>query len=114
MFKFSGTTLDFSLAYHPQSDAQTEVVNHLVEIYLRCLLGEKPKEWVYWLAWAKYCYNTGVHSYLQATPFKVGYACTPPKLLSYDSCMARLEAVDHDLRQWDFVLQSLQNQFLQA
>jgi hypothetical protein len=44
-----GITLNFSMAYHPQTDGQTERLNQCVEFYLRCMVFEKPREWVKWV-----------------------------------------------------------------
>ncbi|GKB58283.1 hypothetical protein Tco_0914469 [Tanacetum coccineum] len=36
------------------SDGQTEVVNRCLECFLRCMTGERPKEWTQWLTFAEY------------------------------------------------------------
>ena len=58
LFSLQGTTFNFSSSYHPQTDGQTEVVNQTLEMYLRCFTSSRPNEWVKWLPWSEYCYNT--------------------------------------------------------
>ncbi|GJW88725.1 ty3-gypsy retroelement polyprotein [Tanacetum coccineum] len=36
-------------------DGQTNMVNRCLECYLRCMTGEKPKEWMHWISLAEYC-----------------------------------------------------------
>lgn len=76
-----GTRLNRSTAYHPQSDGQTEVVNRGLEMYLRCFCGEKPKEWVEWVHWAEFWYNTTYQRSLGVTPFQAIYDQPPPPLI---------------------------------
>jgi len=81
LFKQVGTTLKMSSAYHPQSDSQTKAINKCLETYLRCLTGSKPKQWLTWLSWAEFWYNTKSHGSICMTSFKVVYGREPPSLL---------------------------------
>lgn len=114
LFRLSGTILCFSSAYNPQSDGQTEVVNRILEMYLRCFTSDRPKKWFEWLAWAEFCYNTSFHTSLKATPFEVVYGRQPPRLISYTPGQARLEAVDHTLQQRDFLLHQTRERLTNA
>jgi hypothetical protein len=44
LFKLLLTDLKFSLAYHPQTDGQTEWVNQCLEMFLRCAVQLTPKK----------------------------------------------------------------------
>lgn len=73
LFRLQGTSFNFSSSYHPQTDGPTEVTNHSLEMYLRCLASDNQKEWNRWLPWAEYCYNTSLHSSIKTTPFQAVY-----------------------------------------
>jgi hypothetical protein len=53
-FKLSGTKLQLNSAYHPQTNEQTEVINHCVKQYLRCFIHQWPHKWNCYLPWAEY------------------------------------------------------------
>jgi hypothetical protein len=46
-----GTSLNMSLAYHPQTDGQTKIVNKCLETYLRCFAIDKQNKWLQWLCY---------------------------------------------------------------
>jgi hypothetical protein len=50
LFRMAGVKLYFSTAFHPQMDGQSEVVNKVIAMYLRCVTGDRPRAWVDWLA----------------------------------------------------------------
>jgi hypothetical protein len=106
--------LHMSTAFHPQTDGQSEVVNKVISMYLRCVTGDRPRAWVDWLAWAEYCYNTSYHSALHATPFKVVYGRPPLAMLPFEPGMARTEAASDLLRTRDDILAEARQRLLQA
>lgn len=107
LFDLNGTRFNFSSAYHPQTDGQTEVVNRTLEMYLRCFTSSQPKLWTKWLSWAEYCYNTSVHSATGKSPFEVVYGRSPPALLTYVSGTAKVQAVERELVDRDIMIKEL-------
>jgi hypothetical protein len=61
-----------------------EVANRVIVMYLRCFAGDRPRQWLRWLPWAEYVYNTAFQSSLRETPFRVVYGCDPPTIRSYE------------------------------
>jgi hypothetical protein len=43
LFKLAGVKLQMSSTFHPQSNGQSEVVNRVITMYLRCLAGDRSK-----------------------------------------------------------------------
>ena len=114
LFRMAGVKLRFSTAFHPQTDGQSEVVNKVIAMYLRCVTGDRPRAWVDWLAWAEYCYNTSYHSALRAMPFEVVYGRLPPPILPVDPATARTEAAGELLRSRDEILAEVRQRLVQA
>ena len=86
----------------------------MLEMYLRCLTGPKPKDWVRWVSWAEYCYNTSWHSATQTTFFEAVYGRAPPNLLSYVPGIAQSLEVDESLHAWDRTLELLRTNLVAA
>nr|GEY53656.1 reverse transcriptase [Tanacetum cinerariifolium] len=76
----------------------TEVVNRSLGCYMRCMCGEKPKEWVKWLPLAEFWYNTNYHTSTKTTPYEAVYCQTPPIYVPYIPGDSRVEKVDRTLQ----------------
>jgi len=114
LFKLSGVKQRLSTAFHPQTDGQSEVVNRIIVMYLRCVTGDRPRSWVDWLSWAEYCYNTSFQTALRATPFEVVYGRPPPPLLPLQHGAAQTQAAETMLRDRDAFLEEVRERLLQA
>jgi hypothetical protein len=88
-----GVKLQFTLAFHPQSDGQSKVTNKIITMYLRCLTGDRPHDWLRWLPWVEFCYNSSFQSSLCTTAFQVVYGHDPLSMHAYSPGEARLPTV---------------------
>jgi hypothetical protein len=77
LFTALGTKLQFTTAYHPQTDGQSEWVNQCIEMFLRYFVHETPHQWCRWLPLADFWYNSSYHLSLGTSPFKALYGCEP-------------------------------------
>ncbi|KAL0319962.1 UNVERIFIED_CONTAM: Retrovirus-related Pol polyprotein from transposon.6 [Sesamum radiatum] len=99
LFRLSGTRLAFSSAYHPQSDGQTEVLNRVLETYLRCFVNEEPCLWFRFLHLAEFWYNSSHHSSIGMSPFHALYGRPPPSFVPYISGSSTVASLEDSLRQ---------------
>ena len=81
LWKRLGTNLNFSSAYHPQSDGQTEVTNRSLGNLLRCLSQQHGGSWDTILSQAEYAYNDSVSRSTGLTPFQIVYGDHPRGVL---------------------------------
>jgi len=109
-----GTKLHMMSAFHPQSDGQTEAANRVIVMYLRCFTGDRPRQWLCWLPWAEYIYNTSYQSSLHETPFRVVYGRDPPTIRSYEPGETRVAAVAQEMEAREAFLADVRNRLEQA
>ena len=57
LHEYIGTTLQYSYAYHPQTDRQTERVNQILEDLLRACVLTYGTDWEKSLSYAEFTYN---------------------------------------------------------
>jgi len=72
-----GIKSKLSMAFHPQTDGQTERVNQELEQYLRMFIDHRQKQWPEWLEIAEFVYNNKAHSSTRMLPFKANYRQDP-------------------------------------
>jgi hypothetical protein len=79
-----GTKLDFSTAYHTQSDGQTERVNKVLEDLLRACVLTFDKSWESSLPYAEFSYNNSYQASIKMSPFEALYGrkCETPLMWS--------------------------------
>jgi hypothetical protein len=72
--------LNFSLAYHPQKDGQTERVNQILEDMLRACALKDSKSWDKCLSYVEFSCNNSYQKSLKMSPFEVLYGreCRTP------------------------------------
>jgi hypothetical protein len=74
------TKLNFSSAYHPQTDGQTERVNQILEDMLRACALKHNQSWDKCLPYAEFSYNNSYQESIKMAPFEFLYGrrCRTP------------------------------------
>ncbi|GJZ81488.1 putative reverse transcriptase domain-containing protein [Tanacetum coccineum] len=68
-----GTSLDMSIAHHPQTDGQSERTIQTLEDMLRACVIDFEKGWVNHFSLVEFSYNNSYHASIKAAPFKALY-----------------------------------------
>ena len=63
-----------SMAFHPQTDGQTERMNQELEQYLRFFIEHRQKDWPEWLVTVEFAINNKVHMAIKVSPFMANYS----------------------------------------
>ena len=75
--KMLGIETKLSMAYHPETDGQTERTNQELEQYLRMYVNHRQNNWAKWLATAEFAFNNKVYIATRSSPFQVNYGREP-------------------------------------
>jgi transposase InsO family protein len=75
--KLLGIKTSISMAYHPQSDGQTEQINQEVEAYIRHYVSHRQDDWSDLLATAEFALNNRRQSATDLSPFELNYGFSP-------------------------------------
>lgn len=64
---------NFSMAYHPQMDRQTERINQEIKQYLWIYINHHQNDWAEWLPIVGFSYNNKIKSSTEQSPFLTLY-----------------------------------------
>jgi len=71
--KMLGIETKLSMAYHPETNRQTERTNQELEQYLRMYVNHRQNNWSEWLVTAEFAFNNKVYTATKMSPFQVNY-----------------------------------------
>ncbi|GJV47653.1 putative reverse transcriptase domain-containing protein [Tanacetum coccineum] len=90
--KALGTSLDMSIAYHPQTDGQSERTIQTLKDMLRSCVIDFGNGWVKHFPLVEFSYNNSYHASIKAAPFEALYGqksvvhpCIGPRLDKFNS-----------------------------
>lgn len=83
-------------------------------MYLRCLTGDRPRQWLCWLPWAEFGYNSSYQASLKTSPFRVVYGRDPPTIAAYGPGDCKLPVVEQQMMERDEFLVEVCDRLEQA
>ena len=69
LYRLLGIRLSSSIAWHPQTDRQTECINQELDQFLHLFVNKRQNGWYNLLPIAEFQHNNHVHSTTQQPPF---------------------------------------------
>ncbi|KAA3461535.1 DNA/RNA polymerases superfamily protein [Gossypium australe] len=84
-----GYKLNFSTAFHPQTDGQSDRTIQLLDDMLRCYVLEFEGSWEKYLPLVEFAYNNSFQSSIKMAPYKALYGCKCRTLLYWTELSER-------------------------
>nr|GEY20403.1 putative reverse transcriptase domain-containing protein [Tanacetum cinerariifolium] len=93
-----GTNLDMSIAYHPQTDGQSERTIQTLEDMLRVCVIDFENSWDHHLPLVEFSYNNSYHASIKAAPYEALYErkCRSRKCLAEDDVVVPIDEIQLD------------------
>jgi hypothetical protein len=105
------TKLNFSSAYHPQTDGQTERTKQILEDMLRACALKHRGSWDKRLPYAEFAYNNSYQTILKMAPFEALYGrkCRTPLYWNQtgDNQLFGLDIIKEAERQVEIIRENL-------
>jgi hypothetical protein len=73
-----------STAFYPQTDSQSEILNRIIENYLRAFMSIEQMNWAKLLPTAGYAYNNSWNHTIRTTLFRAMYGYDPDFHIDFD------------------------------
>jgi hypothetical protein len=109
-----GTQLNFSIAYHPETDGQTERMNQTLEDMLCMYVMDQQKCWEEFLPLVEFAYNNSYQSTIKMAPFEFLYGrpCQTP--LSWDRLEDRVLVGPEEIQEMEEQMQTIRQRIKEA
>jgi len=104
LFSNLGTKIDFSSAFHPESNGQSEATNSTIMDLLRAYTIDRPSNWDEHLHILQFAYNNTTHSATGKAPFQVVYGKKLPTPTCRIGSQVPAAAADHFAEQHTQIL----------
>ena len=114
LLELCGIRANWSSAFHPQTDGQTERLNSVLEQYLRMYSDYQQTDWASLLPMAEFSYNNSKHSATTLSPFFANYGFHPRMSLLPTSPSSSTPAADSYVDRLLAAQGILQHEFLKA
>ena len=109
-----GTQLNFSTAYHLDTDEKTERANQILEDMLRMYVMDQHKRWEEFLPLVEFPYNNSYQSTIKMVPFEFlyGQPCRTP--LSWDQLEDRVLVGPEAIQEMEEQMQTIRRRIKEA
>jgi len=77
LYRLLGIKRKMSTAFHPQTDGQTERLNHEINQYLQTYVNDQQNEWAKWIKIAQFVWNNMVLEVTTDSPFGITWSYSP-------------------------------------